>query len=311
MTKINVLVLGGSGMLGSTVVDCFSNNINFTVTATVRNQVLLATCQKKIPSVQWKLFDVEKVDSEEELNVMDGCNWVVNAIGITKPMVHDDDPLEVERAIRINSLFPHILAKKANSIGAKVLQIATDCVFSGSKGSYIEKDVHDAKDVYGKTKSLGEVACPCMHHLRCSIVGPEPKDYKFLVEWFRNQPHGSQVNGYVNHLWNGITTLHFAKIASGIIQSNLDLPLVQHIIPYDQVTKAEMLKLFSSVYQRHDIIIKNVEAGQVIDRTLLTDNDALNQNIWRAAGYNKPPTISEMITEMAKVNYQLTGITIK
>ena len=40
----------------------------------------------------------------------------------------------------------------------KVIQIATDCVFDGLKGNYTEDDKHNAIDVYGKTKSLGEVS---------------------------------------------------------------------------------------------------------------------------------------------------------
>ena len=67
-------------------------------------------------------------------------------------------------------------------MGARVLQIATDCVYSGAQGAYVETDLHDALDVYGKTKSLGECQEPNVYHLRCSIIGPEPKDFKFLIE---------------------------------------------------------------------------------------------------------------------------------
>ena len=38
--------------------------------------------------------------------------------------------------------------------------MSTDCVFSGLKGYYSEKDPSDADDLYGKTKYLGEVDYP-------------------------------------------------------------------------------------------------------------------------------------------------------
>ena len=93
-------------------------------------------------------------------------------------------------------MLPHQLARKAESSGAKVIQIATDCVYSGKKGEYVESDEFDPLDVYGKTKSLGEVTSPGVYHLRCSIIGPEPKEHKFLLDWFLGQPKNARVNGY-------------------------------------------------------------------------------------------------------------------
>jgi dTDP-4-dehydrorhamnose reductase len=184
-------------------------------------------------------------------------------------------------------------------MGAKVLQIATDCVYSGHKGRYSESDHHDALDVYGKTKSLGECHLPSINHLRCSIIGPETKDHKFLVDWFLGQPQGAAVKGFSNHQWNGVTTLHFAKICRGIIREDLELPHLQHVIPGDIATKAEMLRAFGRYFNRPDIKIEVVEAATTIDRTLQTENRGLNQAIWAAAGYEQPPTVEEMIRELS------------
>ena len=128
-----------------------------------------------------------------------------------------DDPAGVERAIRINALFPHQLARAAHRHGVRLIQIATDCVFSGSRGKYTEADDHDALDVYGKTKSLGELHVPGALNIRCSIIGPEGKGRTSLMEWFLAQPAGSTVNGFTHHLWNGVTTLQFARLCERII----------------------------------------------------------------------------------------------
>ena len=306
MTK-NIMVLGGSGMLGSMVVSYLATVPNFKVTATTRSDELLAQYRQKLPQIAWKKFDADAADLSNALAVCDGHDWVINAIGITKPLIHDDNAFEVDRALRINALLPHRLAERAEANGSRVLQIATDCVYSGQQGFYVESDDHDALDVYGKTKSLGEAYYSNLHHLRCSIIGPEPKDHKFLLEWFLGQPPDGQVNGFTNHRWNGVTTLHFAKLCGGIITKDLTLSHLQHIVPDELVTKYQLLQAFAESYGRSDVTISPMEAKVVIDRTLSTKNTDTNQGLWAAAGYEHPPSVPEMVQELADFEFTLVG----
>ena len=303
-----VIVLGSSGMLGSMVVDYLSRDPALEVTATVRTKELAAKCRERIPGVDWLIFNGGSPDSEKSLGTIHGYDWVINAIGITKPLIHDDNAAEVERALLINSLLPHQIARQAQKSGARVIQIATDCVYSGSKGGYLESDLHDALDAYGKTKSLGEVTYPQVHHLRCSIIGPEPKERKFLLEWFRGQPQKARVSGYVNHRWNGVTTLHFARLCRGIIAQNISLAHLQHVVPAGDVTKCELLQSFALHFRREDISITPSKATVIVDRTLKTTNEPMNQALWAAAGYSQPPSIPEMVAEMAGFDYKLGGL---
>lgn len=299
----SVLVLGGTGMLGSMVTDVLARWPGIRLTATWRptNRNSRAVF---IPGVVWVPFDAVDANLEDVLSACGHHQWIINAIGITKPLIRDDDPQQVERAIKINSLLPHAVAQFAEAHGARVVQIATDCVYSGAKGGYVETDSHDAHDVYGKSKSLGECYAPNTAHLRCSIIGPEPKDHKFLVEWFRTQPAGAQVNGFANHKWNGITTLHFARLCGGIIERENSLPHLQHMVPQGVISKAEMLREFAAAYQRADIRINDTDSSNVIDRTLSTANPDLNRSLWRGAGYEAPPTIPRMIAEVANYSYR-------
>lgn len=70
-------------------------------------------------------------------------------------------------------MFPHRLADAAARRGQRVIEIATNGVFSGRDAPYDEQSAHDPRDVYGKTKSLGERAASGVVRLRCSIIGPE------------------------------------------------------------------------------------------------------------------------------------------
>ena len=312
MKKKHILLLGASGMLGSMLLDVFAQEDTLDVTVTVRDEKKRDFLRKKYSSVTLEHFAVD--DSEDVLGSVQDFAWVINAIGITKPFIHDDNAYEIERAVRINSLFPHRLSKAVENTSTRVLQIATDCVYDGEKGKYKEEDAHNAIDVYGKTKSLGEVYSTQVHHLRTSIIGPEQGNEKFLLEWFLHSKKNASLTGFTNHLWNGTTTLHFAKICLGIILHDTPLPHIQHVVPADVVTKAELLHIFVNAFDRNDIEItsttaKNfdreditiykVNAKEGVNRTLGTLHDKINKQLWKNAGYKNPPTIEEMVLELA------------
>ncbi len=293
----DVLVIGGSGMLGSMVVDVLRREQGLKVSATVRSQATAARLSGLFPDVNWRILDAGI--SDQIRPALAGARWIVNAVGITKPFSRDQNAAEVENAIRINSVFPYELSTAAKHTGATVLQIATDCVYSGQKGAYSEKDSHDPLDVYGKTKSLGEALHSETQCIRCSIIGPELDSQTYLFEWFRSQAIGAEIRGYVNHQWNGVTTLHFGKMCAGIIRSRIALPHVLHAIPTATISKYELLKCFAEQFGRHDLTITPTEASTVVDRTLSTVHDGANRELWRAAGYDVPPTVPQMVSELA------------
>lgn len=300
-----ILVLGGTGMLGSMVVDALTMAGGHTIVATARDANTAAWGRSKIDQAEWRVFDAQGVDPESALrSLLLGFDWIINAIGIIKPLIRDDNAAEVERAIRVNALLPHLLARQAESLGVKVLQIATDCVYSGAKGRYVEADTHDALDVYGKSKSLGEVRSPSMRHLRCSIIGPEAKGHRSLLDWFRGQPQGATLSGFTNHQWNGVTTLHYARLCVGAITHDVDWPHVRHFVPTGTISKHDMLLEFAKAYGRSDLTINPTEAKVMIDRTLQTSDQTTNAAVWAAAGYATPPTVPRMIEEMAGFHYR-------
>ncbi len=192
------------------------------------------------------------------------------------------------------------MAEACEITGTKLIQIATDCVYDGVSGNYTENSAHNPLDVYGKTKSLGEIHCDNTLNLRCSIIGREKKNYLSLLEWFLNQNKSAKVNGYKNHFWNGVTTRAFAKICLGIINNNVWFSGFQHIAPKDTVTKAQMLHIFKKVFNRSDIEIEDINAPVAINRTLSTVHKDKNEMLWKNAGYTVIPTVEEMIQEIGE-----------
>ena len=245
-------------------------------------------------------FDA-RTDSIDKLLENIKPNWIINCIGIIKPHIDEKVTASIENAIQVNSEFPILLAEVAEKNAARVIQIATDCVYSGVKGSYVESDLHDATDVYGKTKSLGEVPNQNVMHIRASIIGPEVGRSTSLLEWFKNQVIDAKLNGFTDHLWNGVTTHAFGKLCLGIINNDAFLAGPHHVIPGDVVSKAELLRIFAKAYNRKDLVITDVVSPKRIDRTLGTENLSLSKELWLLAGYQSPPTVEEMVLEQAEL----------
>jgi dTDP-4-dehydrorhamnose reductase len=300
---MRVVVLGATGMLGSMVLGVMAQEPALDLVTTVRSRSAGAGV---LPAARGEVqvLDVLTCQHREIEAALKSADWAINCIGLIKPYIHDTDPRERAAALRINAEFPWDLAQVAEQVGCQVLQVATDCVYAGTRGAYVESDPHDSWDVYGKTKSLGEIPSKAMHHLRCSIIGPENKGRTSLLEWFLGQPRNGRVQGFTDHLWNGVTTLHFARICRGILQNGPALPGLCHVVPGSRLSKGQMLQAFAGAYRREDLEILLAPAPSPIDRTLATNQPDLNASLWKGAGYDAPPTLESMIEELSTIDRQ-------
>lgn len=260
---MKVLVLGASGMLGHRVAELLSD---IAIPLTREEYEAGDSLQK---------YELTKTD------------WVINCIGVIPQKQPERDML-----YRINADFPNRLA---NGTRARVLQIATDCVFDGKTGSYTESSPKNATDDYGKSKALGEH--PSFMNLRTSIVGSELSGKKSLFEWLRNQPDNAKIKGYINHYWNGVTTDAFARVVRAVINQDMFFRGYHHLVPKGTIRKYELIRLMAERAGRQDLeIIPSIE--KYCNRTLATNHPYLNEALWQAAGYYRQPTIPELINEM-------------
>ena len=280
-----VLILGGTGMLGHAVLKEFDESTG-DITFTSRNG-------SGIP------FDVLTDRVDDLAKHVGNGDYIINCLGITKPHINDDNEQDVARAKLVNSLFPAELALLAEKTSSRVIQIATDCVFSGRKGHYLETDVHDAEDVYGKTKSLGEVVSDNVMHIRVSTIGRELGRSTLLLEWVLSHAQGATIPGFTDHFWNGVTTNHFAKVVRGMIENDGFDSGLYHLVPADELSKADLVRQIASAFGRSDLIVKDTDSGKPIDRTLSTTDPAFNKSLWTGAGYPDIPTIEQLIAEIA------------
>lgn len=161
---------------------------------------------------------------------------IVNCTGILNRRAKSNPAL----TILTNAYLPHWLAQEARAFGTQLIQISTDCVFSGDHGYYSETSVPDARDLYGRSKMLGEVTEGALT-LRTSIIGPELKaSGTGLLNWLLMQE--GQVSGYTESIWGGVTTIELARIIGWAIENRSITGLV-HVTNGEQVSKRDLLRI--------------------------------------------------------------------
>ena len=243
-------------------------------------------------------LDASATEIPDPLHDLGIGDYVINCIGVINKSIVEESAASRQSALLINSLFPYKLDDLASKLGFKIIQIATDCVFSGKKGGYLESDLHDTIDTYGKTKSLGEVPSENMMNLRVSIIGREVSSKVSLFEWVRNQPANAQIHGYSDHFWNGVTTQAFSRICRGIIENSGFVAGTHHLIPADTMSKFELVTSIANKTGRSDVDILERPSGKRVDRTLATINASLNEQMWVNGGYSLIPNIASLVSDM-------------
>ncbi|HWP97786.1 MAG TPA: SDR family oxidoreductase [Syntrophomonadaceae bacterium] len=286
MEPVRILILGVTGMLGHKLFLQLSSYENLQVFATARNP---GDWVKTFPG---ELADKMRwgVDADEFDTVVGAIgevkpDLVINCMGIIKQGVLGQDYLA---NISLNALTPHKLARACEQTGSRLLHISTDCVFRGDKGGYIESDIPDALDLYGRSKALGEVDYRHCLTLRTSIIGHELKSHLGLIEWFLAQKN--QIYGYTHHIYTGFPTVELARIIACHIIPNPWLHGLYHLSS-EPISKYELLKLVALTYNKAIEIVPDDET--ICDRSL---DCAKLRNLIKYV----PPTWPEMIEHMYK-----------
>lgn len=257
---MKIIVMGASGMLGHVVLAVLSKKSSLDVIGTVRSMQSINRLHMNLRKRCHVLSDIENLDQLVSLFSTQKPDIVVNCIGVIKQLEYANDPISV---LPINSILPHRLSNLCKLSNARLIHISTDCVFSGDKGNYLEDDLSDATDLYGKSKYIGEVSYPHCVTLRTSIIGHELIGKNALLEWFLSQKN--PVNGYSKAVFSGLPTNELARVISDYVIPNKSLSGIYHVAS-DPINKYDLLKKIAQVYKKEILI--NMESNFIIDRSL-------------------------------------------
>lgn len=285
---MNILILGISGMLGNILFKHLNEACKYEVFGTVRNKE-----DKKF----FKQIHHQKINILDDINNVENIidlvnkirpNLVINCIGVIKQKKEIFDPSET---IKVNSLFPHQLNKVCLNYNSRLIQISTDCVFSGSSGNYKEDDIPDCIDLYGRSKLLGEINySQNVITLRTSIIGNELRGNISLLDWFLSQK--STVKGYKNAIFSGFTTLEISNVIKKIIIPNPQLYGIYHLAS-EPINKFLLLSIVKDVFKKRISITPDYK---------LSINRSLNSDKFFSQTNYLAPSWLQMITELYDYN---------
>jgi dTDP-4-dehydrorhamnose reductase len=274
---MKILIFGGDGMLGHELLLSWRR----------RHEVHTTLRLDRDSYARYGLFEpgtshygVDVRNTQAVLGVLSEVrpDAVVNAVGVVKQRPSAGEAIP---SLEVNALFPHRLAQMCKLGGARVVQLSTDCVFSGSKGNYTETDVPDANDLYGRSKLLGEVNEPHCLTLRTSIIGLELSRGKSLIEWWLAQRE--RIRGFKKAIFSGLTTAEMARAIEHFLVHEPRLDGRWHLSSAP-ISKYDLLVQLGERLGRKDLQIEP-DTDFVCDRSL--DSSALmSRTTYRVPSWN-------------------------
>jgi dTDP-4-dehydrorhamnose reductase len=192
---------------------------------------------------------------------------------------------ELEISQKLNTQLPLFLSEMGIKQGFRLIHISTDCVFSGSRGGYIESDRPDATDNYGLTKIGGEGIDQKHLVIRTSVIGPEIRPNGIgLFHWFTSQD--GEVMGFKNVIWTGVTTLTLVDVIIYAIE-NQTCGLI-HLVNNNSISKLELLKIMQCHFPNKSRSIISCQTP-VSNKSLINTREDWTFEV---------PTYAQMITEL-------------
>jgi dTDP-4-dehydrorhamnose reductase len=237
---MKIILFGSTGMLGRYVNDVLSK--------TYKIECISRDMFNILNDDYIKLKKILKVNTNE----LHSNDIIINCSGLIPQKICKNNNNSYQNYIKINTIFPHCLNKLCLEYNLRFIHITTNCVYSGNVGNYNITDKHDAEDIYGISKSLGEPLEATI--IRTSIIGEELYNKTSLLEWVISNKN-KEINGFVNHYWNGVTCLTLARIIKHIIDNNLYWKGVKHISSPNVVTKYELCNYINEIYNLNIKII--------------------------------------------------------
>lgn len=254
---MKILILGGDGMLGHKVFQRLHTRLETYVTfrdtdCSWNRYPLYARVDRAYAFGGIDALDIAGIQGLINHVKPDA---VINCIGIVKQR-HEAKAAVL--SIKVNALFPHLLADLCEDQGVRLIHMSTDCVFSGMKGNNSESDLPDPVDLYGRSKLLGELDRPGCLTIRTSIIGWELKNSASLLEWFASQ-RGKVIKGFRRAIYTGLATATMADLIGNLLEAGRDL--------------TGLYQVASSPITKYDLLIRMRDALEWKDITIEPDED--------------------------------------
>lgn len=283
MTRL--LVTGVSGLLG----------INLALDATLRGiEVVGWTNTRALKGVPFEQASV----SLEELAVLPNSlresqvDAVIHCAAIANLDLAQQSP---GLAMRVNAEAPAVLADAAKSLGIPFVQISTDAVFDGSRGSYVESDHPNPQNTYAQSKLAGEQAVrqayPEALIARVVFYGWSLTGKRSLAEFFYNNlSQGKQVNGFTDSIFSPLYVRDLADLLLDALEKRLKG--TYHFFSSESLSKYEFGVHLAERFGLDAGLIQPVDTAQGELRTQRSLNLSIDPSKLRNDLVRQLPTIA-------------------
>ena len=185
---------------------------------------------------------------------------VINCAGLVPQIKPTPSPSEF---MLVNGYGPWRLADFCDQIGARLIQVSTDCVFDGSGGGpHSEGDYSRPTSNYGKSKLAGEIRREPHLTVRTSFVGFGKRG--LIAELMQLEKDAEPYKASSHLLWTGHTTRFVAEAL--VMLAEKEIHGLLHI-PGETLTRYELCVLLRDTLDR-DFRLPSTVYEPKIDRRL-------------------------------------------
>jgi dTDP-4-dehydrorhamnose reductase len=282
-----VLILGSSGLLGSKISQILGSKFEVIGTHysnahnSVRNSIHL---------------DISSQDLFEEIVKKVSPQFVVNCVGLTSV---DDCERLPEKAMLLNALFPHRVAKASSKFKFRFLHVSTD--HYGTTSSEVRNELMDPIPVnsYGYSKLTGERLVlnesPAALILRTNFFGVSASGNHSILDFAVNSLNGaSPVYGYEDVWFSPLGVTQIGRFLEKALEG--DLAGVLNLTGTESITKLDFLRAVAVALEFNPNRVIPAKSSNFSSLVSRPTNLSLDNSKLRSLGV-KLPTLRDMIEE--------------
>lgn len=173
----------------------------------------------KVIATDYEGLDITNLNQVKAELLLNKPDVVINCAAHTAVDKCEED---IENAYKINAIGPKNLAIACDMIGAKLVQVSTDYVFSGEvPGARREDDVTGPQSIYGTSKLLGEdyVKTFCKKHFIVRTAWLYGEGSNFVRTMLKLAETNKEVNVVGDQFGSPTSTVDLAKAIIELMQT--------------------------------------------------------------------------------------------
>ena len=247
-----VLVLGGTGFLGSHFV------------SSLGNRAIAQTTRSLYPesgnNFQTMIFKKNQMNEIKVFLEKQNCGTIINCTALADIEKCESDP---EMAYWINCELPGIFSSISKSLDFKFVHISTDAVFDGTSSFRSESDNPSPLSVYGRSKWHGEQLVlennPQSIVARVNFFGQSTYKPSLFNYFFEKLSSGTSVSGFTDVFFTPLYANDIVNVLMELL--GLKASGLFHVVGDERISKFDFGLLIAEIF---DLPTTNLKQGKMV-----------------------------------------------